>query len=249
MTDAPTFTSQAGFPARFEWGAEGVQALAPHVSTIVIVDVLSFSTSVAIATGLGASILPIASRKGAEQRARSTGAVIAGDEAVPWSLRPSSLVAIPAGTRLALPSPNGATLTALASESNATVIVGSLRNAAAIGAHCRTGAGSVAVIGAGERWNVTSGPLRPAFEDLVGAGAILQAIGSDSSPEAKAAIAAFDSVRGNLLDSLWDCASGRELVDRGHPGDVALAAELDADACVPMVREDGFIVDRIGSHG
>ncbi len=47
--------SQDGFDARFDWGSAGVARLAPHVSTIVIVDVLRFST--ATETGVSAGIV------------------------------------------------------------------------------------------------------------------------------------------------------------------------------------------------
>ena len=57
------------------------------------------------------------------------------------------------------------------------------------------------------------------------------------------AIGAFEAARHNLLDMLWETASGRELVERGYPGDVALAAELDAAASIPVVQKDGFIAD------
>ena len=242
MPDAPAFTSQHGFSARFDWGEQGLHALAGDVSTIVIVDVLSFSTSVAIAVENGARIFPTQWKdKRAEALAEVHEAVLAGSAATSWSLRPSSLVAIPDGTRLILPSPNGATLASIAAETNATVLIGCLRHAGAIGAFCRATAGTVAVIAAGERWGVSRGPLRPAVEDLVGAGAILQAIGDLPSPEAIAAIAAFEVARENLLDFLWESASGRELVERGFPGDVALAAELNSSAVAPRLQSDGFI--------
>lgn len=242
MSDAPAFTSQHGFSARFDWGTEGLRALAREAATIVIVDVLSFSTSVDIATANGARIFPTRWKdKRAASLAYEHDAVLAGSAETHWSLRPSSLVSIPAETRLILPSPNGATLTALAAEMDATVLIGCLRNAAAIGAFCRATPGTVAVIAAGERWGVSRGPLRPAVEDLIGAGAILQAIGDAPSPEASAAIAAFEAAREHPLDFLWECASGRELVERGFPGDVALAAELDSSTAVPRLQPDGFI--------
>jgi 2-phosphosulfolactate phosphatase len=250
VTGEKSFTSQDGFSARFEWGAEGLRALLPHVSTVVIVDVLSFSTSIDIATAQGARVYPARWRdERAAELARQHEAVLAGSAGTHWSLRPSSLVSIPNGIRLILPSPNGATLTAIAAESNATVLIGCLRNASAIGALLRASAGAVAVIAAGERWQVTEGPLRPAAEDLIGAGAILHAMGGTPSPEARAAIGAFEAVQAGVLDTLWDCASGRELIEHGHPADVALAAELDASSIVPRLRPDGFIdagVDRDG---
>jgi 2-phosphosulfolactate phosphatase len=249
LTDQRSFASQEGFSARFEWGVEGLQALLPHVTTVVIVDVLSFSTSVDIATSHGARVYPARWRdERAANLANKLGAVLAGSPETHWSLRPSSLVSIPDGTRLVLPSPNGATLTAIAAESNATVLIGCLRNAGAIGALLRASAGAVAVIAAGERWQVTGGSLRPAAEDLIGAGAILHAMGGTPSPEARAAIGAFESVEDNLLDTLWDCASGRELIGQGHPADVALAAEYAVSEAIPRLRTDGFIDARQDRH-
>lgn len=49
---------QAEFDLRSEWGAKGVSQLAPISDVIVIVDILSFSTSVEIATNNGAIIYP-----------------------------------------------------------------------------------------------------------------------------------------------------------------------------------------------
>jgi phosphosulfolactate phosphohydrolase-like enzyme len=40
------------------------------------------------------------------------------------------------------------------------------------------------------------------------------------------------------------CASGRELIDAGYPGDVDVAAELDAGAFVPVLR-DGAVRRRV----
>ena len=125
------FYDQTEFDVRFEWGEQGVSRLAPHSDVVVIVDVLSFSTCVDIATSNGAVILPyrwqdesaiaFAQSRQAEMASftrRYTGG---------YSLSPTSLLAIPARTRLVLPSPNGATLTFLAGSTS--VLTGCLRNA------------------------------------------------------------------------------------------------------------------------
>ncbi|MFN3215250.1 MAG: 2-phosphosulfolactate phosphatase [Acidimicrobiales bacterium] len=103
-----------------------------------------------------------------------TGGV--GDITTPWSLSPASLTTIEAGTRLVLPSPNGSALTFGAKDAGAgEVLVACLRNASATARAC-VDADVVAVIAAGERWRGATGPLRPALEDLLGAGAVIDAL-------------------------------------------------------------------------
>jgi 2-phosphosulfolactate phosphatase len=92
---------QDGYRLRLEWGEHGVAALASSCAVLVIVDVLSFATAVDVALGRGGRVLPV--RNGdvrAISSARSAGAVVAGDER--WTLRPSSLLDLPAGTLLYL---------------------------------------------------------------------------------------------------------------------------------------------------
>src|SRR5437879_5849277 len=104
--------SQSSFAVRFEWGVEGMLAVANRSSAAVLVDVLSFSTCVEIATARGATVLPYrAHDAGAADYAALAHATLAVTRSEPGlSLSPRSLVAVPAGTRLVLPSPNGATL-------------------------------------------------------------------------------------------------------------------------------------------
>jgi len=101
---------------------------------------------------------------------------------------------------------------------------------------------TVAAIAAGERW--PTGSLRPAVEDLWGAGAFLAGIADrrdgSLSPEAMAAAAAFRDVRDRLPDALWECASGRELRQYGFPEDVQIAAEVNASGSVPVLHNDRF---------
>jgi len=246
---------------RLEWAREGVATLTVSCSVVIIVDVLSFSTTVDVAVTRGASVLPLPWRDRSEARtgaAVSAGAVPAGTVpagAVPagvvlagrrgsvsWSLSPSSLLDLPAGTRLALPSPNGATLSAAAAGYGATVLAGCLRNASAVAAAAVAAAGQAGAIGvvpAGERW--PDGTPRPAVEDLLGAGAVVAALArygvGPCSPEALAAADAFQAARHRgFADLLADCSSGRELLAGGFGADVALAAEYDASAVAPVLR-------------
>ena len=48
-------------------------------------------------------------------------------------------------------------------------------------------------------------------------------------------MAAFHAARSALQPFLTGCASGRELIERGFAQDIALAAQLDASATVPIL--------------
>jgi len=136
------------------------------------------------------------------------------DGSHPWSLSPAHLLAAPFTDRLVLPSPNGSAIARAAG--TGTVIAGSLRNAVAVGCWLPSRSFGhperpVAVIAAGERW--PDGELRPAFEDLVGAGAVIAAMGQASvrSPEASLAHAAGLAHSDRIPETILSCSSGREL--------------------------------------
>jgi 2-phosphosulfolactate phosphatase len=142
--------------------------------------------------------------------------------------------------RLVLPSPNGSTVAARLADTGATVVGVSLRNAAAAAAWVRERAGDrpVAVVAAGERWD---GQMRPAVEDLWGAGAFIAALGTGgASPEARAAAAAYREIAADLPGALADCASGRELIGSGYPSDVAVAGDPAGSAAVPVLSGGWF---------
>jgi hypothetical protein len=77
--------------------------------------------------------------------------------------------------------------------------------------------------------------MRVAFEDLVGAGAVIASLGGEQAPEAQAAAACFQDAKGDLQARLLACPSGAELVGRGFEKDVLIAAELDASPIAPML--------------
>ncbi|NER84514.1 MAG: hypothetical protein F6K42_34335, partial [Leptolyngbya sp. SIO1D8] len=123
---------QADFDIRCEWGQQGILQLAPISDVVVIVDVLSFSTCVDIVTSRGAISFPYQWRdESAQAFANSMDAELATKRGEGrYSLSPASLLSIPHGTRLVLPSPNGSTLS-LATDATPT-ITGCLRNAQAV---------------------------------------------------------------------------------------------------------------------
>lgn len=244
VVGAGEHADQTGFAARFDWGLDGLRHLAPGVDVVVIVDVLRFTTAVTVAVERGAEVVPHPSAdEGAAAIAADLGAALAGRrEDGAWSLSPTHLQHLPVGTRLVLPSPDGAALAAAAGALGARrVLAGCWRNATAVGR--AVAAGTVAVIAAGERWgDHDTGVLRPAWEDLVGAGLVLGAVVPESrSPEAEAAVATAPLA---TLARLEACASGRELVARGRADDVAMAAAVDATDVVAELVDGMFVLDR-----
>jgi len=233
------FYQQEGFSLRFDWGLPGLQGLLPVSDVIVVVDVLSFSSAVDIAVGCGAWVYPTPDRDSkAERLAKAIGGVLAARTITQGSygLSPSSLLEIPEGTRLVLPSPNGATLSA--HTAGTPTLTGCLRNARAVARLAQCLGSRITVIAAGERW--PGGSLRPALEDLLGAGAILAELEGRCSPEAQAAIATFLGLKDRLPDILHECASGQELEERSRSQDVDLAAALNASDNAPLLQDGAF---------
>jgi 2-phosphosulfolactate phosphatase len=219
-----TIEEQPSFDPRLAWASEGGTLLAGACPVLVVVDILRFTTAVEVAVAHGALVVP----------ERWTGRERHG----PSSLSPASLLGVAAGTRVALASPNGATVSLDLADAGAVVLAGCLRNAPAVAAAARDLGGPVGVVAAGERR--VDGSLRPAVEDLIGAGAILHALGGRPSPEARAAVAAFLDAAPDLASVLTACISGRELADRGLAGDLRMAAEHDVSQAVPRLSGGGF---------
>lgn len=155
-------------------------------------------------------------------------------------------------------SRNGAAVAAGAGD--AVVLLGSLRNAAAVARavtavqernQART---SVAVIAAGEA--DAGGAVRFAVEDQLGAGAIVAALtdlGIDhTSPDAAVAAEGFRALKKALRHLIGASGSARELADGVAatermlssgvvPSTAAQAAEVDALDVVPVLRDGSFV--------
>lgn len=244
---------QGDFDVRFDWGPVGAKATAADVS--VVVDVLSFSTSVTVAVERGTRVFPYPWKDArAERFASDHDAVLAtgrlestksGGVVAP-SLSPSTLLACDPTPRLVLPSPNGSSIAATLRAGDSIVAIGCLRNAAAVAtwlAAAIDAERSVSVIAAGERWR-DDDSLRPALEDHLGAGAILSALvelghGDGMSPEASAAADLFAANQDCLLEYLHACVGGRELNAQNFGSDVDVAADLNASTTIPVLAADG----------
>ena len=223
-----------------EWGPAGAKILSESCDVLVVVDVLSFSTALTVAVERGAKVWPHTGGESAGQLARDIDAVLAGNrsshEGV--TLSPASLRDLADDARLVLPSPNGSSIAFAAVNGALPVVAGCLRNAHAVARHLRD-VERIGIVPAGERWG--DGSLRPAYEDLVGAGAVVERLtaeepGVELTPDAEAAAAAF-----RWLRPLAQCPSGVELIDKGYADDVTIAEQVDASDVVPVMVEGRFV--------
>ncbi|WP_454149910.1 2-phosphosulfolactate phosphatase [Microbacterium lacticum] len=210
---------QSRYQVRLEWGDDGLARLAAS-GVVVVVDVLRFSSTV-------------------------TTRVAAGG-------------AVPLDAAAHAVSLNGAATcrAAAALDPAPIVLLGCLRNASAVAEAIadeqrRRGARtSIALIAGGELVPADAGAAartarRFAVEDLLGAGAIVDALGvrgiDHTSPEAAAAGEAFRGLRAATRHLLAASGSGQELAERGAHDEVRAAAELDASTAVPVLREGVFV--------
>ena len=194
---------QADHDIRCEWGEKGVLELSRTSDAVIIVDVLSFSTCIDIATARGAAVYPYLWK---DDRAREFAAAVDAELAVPrgtgrFSLSPASFLDVLPETKIVLPSPNGASLS-LATGDTIT-LAGCLRNASAVAEAALRSGKRIAVIPAGERWEDNS--LRPSLEDWLGAGAIIDELTGSLSPEAQAARDAYRGTGADLTQTIRNC--------------------------------------------
>ena len=241
---------QSTYRLRVEWGPTGAEAVAADYA--VVVDVLSFTTTLSVAIERGIEVFPYRWRdaRAAEHALRhgATRAVgrceaLSRPGARHVSLSPASLAEVEGVERLVLPSPNGSAIAFALAESGAQVVGACLRNAAAVArwlAPTMVAGASGVVVPAGERWYDDT--LRPAVEDLWGAGAVLAGLAEAGdpavSPEVRMAIAAWQAA--TMPADLLSCASGRELVEVGFVADVEIAAQQDVSEVVPLLVGESF---------
>lgn len=246
---------QSAWAIRFDWGLPGSVAIAQGAAAVVVVDVLSFTTTLSVAVDEGVEVFPFRFRDAsAAAFAATRGAVLAigrkeagtsGVSLSPLSVQDAARTgALAVSRKLVLPSPNGSTISRALAESGSVVVGACLRNAKAVASWITAGAvrGPVAVVAAGERW--PGDLLRPAVEDLWGAGAVVNALLTagvgPASPEAAAAAAAYRDLGRSLGKSLIACASGQELISDGFGSEIALAAQENVSTKVPVLVGESF---------
>lgn len=206
---SPPEAAQPGFDYRFDWGVDGLEALAAECDVVVVVDILRFTSAVSVAVETGEVVLP---GRWQDERDLDRAAIELG---VPF------------------------------------VLAGAFRNATATARRARMlveSGGAIGVIAAGAHRAATDRSLRPAIEDLLGAGAVLSALDPSAatappacSPDARAARAAFLDARPMLHEALLASPSGRELVALGCADDVANASALDATDLAAQLIDGAFV--------
>jgi 2-phosphosulfolactate phosphatase len=243
---------QAAYSVRFDWGPTGAAAIAEGAQIAVVVDVLSFTTTLSVAAERGVAVYPYPYRDGTGggyAAERNATLAVGRSERSGVSLSPASVLAAPELERLVLPSPNGSSIAFDLAGSGRTVVGACLRNRTAVAGWLApqvSSASPLVVVAAGERW--PDGSLRPAVEDLWGAGAVLAALVGHGvtglSPEAEHAADSFAAAMPGLGDRLAASASGRELDAIGFGDDVRLAGELDVSDVVPVLEGEAFMPSR-----
>lgn len=143
-----------------------------------------------------------------------------------------------------------ARLARAAAAAGAHVVIGGLRNAAAVAAHVmavqhgRGARTSISVIAAGSVDDADATGVRFAVDDLLGAGAVVAALGDlgidHASPDAAVAGEGFRALGGAVRHLLTASGNGRALAADGEREAVLAAASRDATSVVPVLH-DGLV--------
>jgi 2-phosphosulfolactate phosphatase len=223
----------------FEWGTNGVHHLSEFCDALIIIDVLSFSTCVDIAVSRGAVVYPYRWKDESAKifaQERHAKLALGRNDNPEFSLSPQTMYNLNVGDALVLASPNGSELSLM--QGNIPVYTACLRNADAVAKYIQTQSKRIGVIAAGERWSDNS--LRPAIEDLMGAGAVIASIQGTLSSEAAVAAHAYLDAREQIDEMILKSMSGQELIDRGYDKDVHLACEVNVSEAVPLLSDKQY---------
>ncbi|MGN7179752.1 2-phosphosulfolactate phosphatase [Cytobacillus kochii] len=234
-----------------EWGKRGAREAANRGDIVIIVDVLSFSSTVVTGLNYGAIIYPYPPHLNGKAYAQSLGAqyILGRAEAARLgapTLSPVTFNHSHDRQKYVLSSLNGAFCTWIASHIPA-LFIGSLLNASAVASAANQLSASlnanITVVPCGELWNGVKefeDSLRPAMEDYLGAGAILSRIEGKQSAEVQVCIGAFQHSKSTLSRLIWDCTSGIELRERGFEKDVKHCSRLNIYQTVPILKNQHF---------
>lgn len=254
---SPDHPLQQGYEVRFDWAREGLRSIAQSAGVIVVIDAISFTTTVERAVTEGLEVQPFPGKRAEAEAVAAAGGFGAARLAGPRggdgvTLSPSSVtaanVAAFGARRAVVPSFNGSRLSAAAASFGVPVLAASLRNRSAVAQWIldhQVALGhrvKVAVVAGGEVRDDDT--VRFSVEDLLTAGAVIDALGAlgidACSPEAAAASAAYTGLARATRHLFTASSSGVELRDEGQGADVELAAETDVSTTVPVLVDGMF---------
>jgi 2-phosphosulfolactate phosphatase len=247
----PHIFSQSPYRCKLDFGQWGTAQALERNDIVVIVDTLSFSTTVVTAVSHGGLIYPCSITENSVMLAQRLGAEVAvRRNEVPhkgrFSLSPLTYLEMTAGTKIVIPSPNGGTCSSFA-QTAPCLFIGSFVNAKAIANAIsqilKATDLCVTIICCGERESALSdyGETRMAIEDYLGAGAIFSYLEYEKSPEAYVCEGAFLHVHKQLETILLDCGTGRKLCELGFAADIQHASQLNLYNSVPRMGVEGFL--------
>ncbi len=241
--------NQAPFQCRMDWGLRGAYEAADRGNIVIIVDVLSFSSTVVTALHFGTTIYPFPMEGDVNEFGKSVGAEVLfgrkeAKELGKPSLSPVSFNKTYKGKKFVLSSLNGAACAKISKKVPA-LLIGCLLNALAVAKAAKQlqkkTEASITIIACGEQWDnkrENGDKLRPCIEDYLGAGAILSELDGTKSPEAKVCIAAFQNSQTEINKLIWDSSSGRELREKGFAEDVSYSSQFNTFHEVPILVQD-----------
>lgn len=162
-----------------------------------------------------------------------------------------ALAAAEAGAPFDAVDDAAAALVRASTATGAHVVVGGLRNAAAVAAHVlevqrtRGERTSISIVAAGYPDGTDAEGLRFAVDDLLGAGAVVAALGDlgidHAAPDAAVAGEGFRALGGAVRHLLTASGTGRRLAADGRRDEVLIAAARDAASVVPVLRDGAFV--------
>lgn len=165
-------------------------------------------------------------------------------------LSADALAAVETGKTLAMEGSATESLIRAAADGGTNVVVGGIRNAGAVADHilgvqrARGARTSIALIAVGYPEDTDATALRFAVEDLLGAGAVIAALGDlgidHASPDAAVAGEGYRALRGATRHLLSASGTGRVLADAGRSRVVQDAAARDAASVVPVLVDGVF---------
>lgn len=256
---SPDHPLQQDYEVRFDWAREGLRSIARGAGVIVVIDAISFTTTVERAVTEGLEVQPFPGLRAEAERVSASGgfgdARLAGRRGDPGvSLSPSSMtaenVAAFGARRAVVASFNGSRLSALAASFGVPVLAASLRIRAAVARWILDRQQTlghrvkVAVVAAGEVRDDET--VRFSVEDLLTAGAVIDALGDlgidACSPEAASACAAYTGLARATRHLFTASTSGVELREDGQGADVELASQTDVSNTVPVLVNGVFRV-------